>query len=200
MSRIKEWWLRKPKKWKLVIIAVPVLDILGVVGVDGSLAYFKANPAACGTCHLIEPYVKSYYESDFLDNAHWRVTEGPVKCKDCHITTLDQIALEGINFITGNYEIPLVQRKYQQEFCLSCHGSYEEIKELTKGLATKGVIFDVNENRYREVEFNRHDSHYGEIDCWVCHKAHRAQEDYCALVGCHAGIELELGPGWKVPE
>lgn len=182
-----------------MIIIVPVaVAVIGVGGVYGSLAYFEANPSACGMCHLIEPYVESYYESDFLDNAHYRVEEGAVKCKDCHHATLIQLGSELISFLSDNYELPLVQRKYEQEFCFSCHGNYEEIIELTKGLAKEVMIYDVNEGRLRAVEFNRHASHYGEVECWVCHKTHREQEDYCALVGCHPAIEL--GPGWITPE
>lgn len=196
MTRIKEWWLRRSKKWKLVIIIVPVaVAMIGVGGVYGSLAYFEANPSACGVCHFIQPYVDSYYESDFLDNAHAKA-EDQVKCKDCHVTTLTQIALEGINFVLGNYELPLETRKYSQEFCFACHGNYEEIIELTKDLVEPVLIFDVNEGKLKTVEFNRHASHYGEVECSVCHKIHREQEDYCAR--CHSA--LDLGPGWIVPE
>ena len=181
MSRIKEWWLRRSKKWKLVIIIVPVaVAIIGVGGAYGALAYFEANPSACGTCHVIQPYVDSYYESDFLDNAHAQA-EDPVNCKRCHKYTIPEIVAELVTFIIGDYELPLRARKFPQENCfVGCHGSYEEIILLTK----------------TEQEFNRHESHFGQVDCWVCHKMHRAQEDYCTK--CHSA--LELGPGWIVPE
>lgn len=182
MPRIKEWWLRKSKKWKLVIIIVPVVALIGVGGTYGSLAYFAANPSACATCHLLQPYVDSWQESEFLDNAHAEA-EDSVNCKACHKSTIPELIGELTAFILEDYELPLRARKFPQENCfLGCHGSYEKIIELTK----------------TEQEFNRHDSHFGQIDCWVCHKMHREQEDYCALAGCHASIEL--GPGWIVPK
>ena len=55
MSKIKEWWQSISRKWRLAIIIVAAGVILGVGGVYGSLAYFAANPSACGACHLIDP-------------------------------------------------------------------------------------------------------------------------------------------------
>jgi len=50
--------------------------------------------------------------------------------------------------------------------CFSCHKSYQEVAKLTKGLAT-----------------NPHESHFGNIDCGQCHKAHRKSELHCNK--CH---------------
>ncbi|NIN65562.1 MAG: hypothetical protein GTO63_12870 [Anaerolineae bacterium] len=40
-----------------------------------------------------------------------------------------------------------------------------------------------------EAGANPHDSHYGEMECPLCHKMHRESEDYCAW--CHAF-------GWEI--
>jgi hypothetical protein len=56
--------------------------------------------------------------------------------------------------------------------CLSCHISYEHLAELSSGL-----------------EANPHNSHYEDLRCTVCHKAHQASELYCNK--CHE-FELEV--------
>jgi fumarate reductase flavoprotein subunit len=50
--------------------------------------------------------------------------------------------------------------------CLLCHVSYEHVAELT-----------------REVEPNPHRSHYEDLRCTLCHKAHQPSELYCDT--CH---------------
>lgn len=52
------------------------------------------------------------------------------------------------------------------EKCLSCHGSYEKLAERTKKLAR-----------------NPHASHYGDLDCTLCHHGHKVDENYCG--SCH---------------
>ena len=50
--------------------------------------------------------------------------------------------------------------------CLSCHKNYPEVAKLTRGLTP-----------------NPHESHSGNIECGLCHKAHRKSESYCNM--CH---------------
>jgi hypothetical protein len=50
--------------------------------------------------------------------------------------------------------------------CFSCHKSYQEVAKLTKDLA-----------------INPHESHFGNIDCGQCHKAHQKSKLYCNK--CH---------------
>ncbi len=175
MSRIKEWWQSISRKWRLAIIIVAAGVILGVVGVNVSLAYFAANPSACGMCHFIDPYVESYYESDFLDTAHAEA-EDQVKCKQCHVVALPQIVKELMNYVIGNYELPLVQRAYQQEFCTSCH-PVEDVFEAT------------NRDNRPEFEQNPHWNHLpdvkeGIVECQECHRAHRSGLNFC-YEKCH---------------
>jgi hypothetical protein len=165
MSRIKEWWLRKSRKWKLVIIIVPVAVILGVGGLFGTVQYFK-NPQSCVTCHILEPYLGSYQNADFLDYAHAQAEEA-VACKDCHTETLFEVAGELVTYVMGNYEYPFPERRFSGEMCLSCHPN-EEIIEATADLPE-----------------NPHDSHFPGTECRICHKVHRKSENYCASAGCH---------------
>lgn len=164
MPRIKEWWLRKSRKWKLVIIIVPVAAaVIGVGGLFGTVQYFK-QPQSCVTCHILEPYLGSYQNPDFLDYAHAQAEEAVV-CKDCHTETLIEVAMELVIYVLGDYEYPFLERRYSGEMCLSCHPN-EEIIEATADLPE-----------------NPHDSHFPGAECRICHKVHRKSENYCNT--CH---------------
>ena len=52
------------------------------------------------------------------------------------------------------------------EQCLKCHGSYEDVAALTEHLS-----------------MNPHRSHYGVIQCVLCHKSHEKSSFYCNT--CH---------------
>lgn len=54
----------------------------------------------------------------------------------------------------------------KKERCFLCHEGYKKIIEQTM-----------------KIEPNPHSSHYGEIDCDLCHHQHRRSEDYCKQ--CH---------------
>lgn len=69
-------------------------------------------------------------------------------CVDCHDEETP----------TGNPE---------KEFCLECHGSYQEIAENTMG-----------------EEMNPHDNHYGPVPCGDCHKSHANSILFCDE--CHS--------------
>ena len=83
-----------------------------------------------------------------------------VTCGDCHT--------DGYGFGT----------EVQTATCLQCHGSYEELAELTP---------------HPEIEeANPHKSHLGEVDCSVCHHAHTPSVTYC--LQCHAEFDEKI-PG-----
>lgn len=65
-----------------------------------------------------------------------------------------------------------------KEACLQCHGSYADLAKST---------------RQFEPPYNVHDSHWGPLDCYQCHRVHRTSELFCA--SCHVG--LKLPPAWK---
>ena len=139
---------------------------------------YHEQPRFYATCHIMQPYLESWESFPFLAHAH---AEENVTCLECHEPTIQQQVDELIKFVTKDYENPLKERKFDQEWCLRCHehGSYEELIERTKDLTR-----------------NPHDSHYGEMECRICHKVHRASEDYCAQ--CHG--PTVTGPRWRTPE
>jgi len=63
-------------------------------------------------------------------------------------------------------------------FCLGCHASYQAV-------AAKTVHYD--------GWYNPHVSHYGELECYQCHRVHRASELFCTR--CH--LDMKLPPSWK---
>ena len=144
------------------------LLVLFITLVLANLAYggwqLTYNPNTCSICHNIRPYVESYYDSEYADHVHY---EANVGCKDCHEATPLECASEGVTYVTGNYENPMTEIRFPQEKCLQCHRSYESLVEQTSHL-----------------EPNPHDSHFGEMECYLCHKSHKDSENYCAE--CHA--------------
>jgi hypothetical protein len=57
--------------------------------------------------------------------------------------------------------------------CISCHKSYPDVAKLTRGMAP-----------------NPHESHSGDIECGLCHKAHRKSESYCNK--CHNFFDFRV--------
>jgi cytochrome c nitrite reductase small subunit len=161
---------------RIVTIIVLAVVVLGGVGAVGLWQYHE-TPQFCGTCHIMDPYVTSWLESDYGAYAH---AIEDVTCLECHVPTLDQQVNELVVYMQGDFEVPLEEREYPMEFCFDCHepnehGSYEEVVELTA-----------------DLELNPHGSHLGEMDCDICHKMHGLSVDYCAQ--CHDAVAT--GAGW----
>lgn len=139
---------------------------------------YQKDPQSCAKCHLIKPYVETWKSSDFLDHKHQKSGIG---CLECHQVTRQQERQHVAKFNKKTYKSPLEEREYDNELCFRCHGSYKDIIERTKDYESKGL------------PRNPHESHYGEMDCNMCHKAHRTSIDYCSQ--CHQpGVNK---PGWK---
>ena len=160
---------------KIVVVAVLLaVVVLGGVGAVGLWQYHE-QPEFCATCHIMDPYLESWQSSDYGVHAH---AKHDVACLDCHEPTIQQQMNELMIYVQGDHEVPLKPLKYPSEECLECHehGSYDEVVEMTAHLD-------------EEVGANPHDSHYGEMECRLCHRMHEESEDYCAQ--CHAwGFEV----------
>jgi len=152
--------------------------ILVLVAASGG-AFWKwhETPAFCGVCHVMDKYVASYDASEYLANFH--ASKGEI-CLDCHPFNPVKSASEAVKYVTGDYEDPLIERRLPQEQCFPCHEqkTYAEIIPLTA-----------------DSKLNPHDSHFGELECGVCHKMHKANVYYCAQC-------KDVGPlpaGWVAP-
>lgn len=77
--------------------------------------------------------------------------------------------------------LPVKGDTVENERCSSCHGSYADIAKKTRS--------------EKFSKRNPHDSHLGEIDCVVCHKAHSESSAYCN--GCHSKYDMKIPGGAK---
>ena len=168
------------KKFIMIVVGVGIL-IGGVTA--GALLKASENPSFCANCHIIKPYYVSWSDGVLLDHKH---AEEDVECLDCHVRTIPEKAMEGVNFITGNYYMPLEGPPGDRAMCLDCHSedgegsTWEEIKAATDF-----------------TDSNPHDSHNGEQDCNVCHQMHKQSTPFCAE--CHVwGWYKDLDEGWDV--
>lgn len=118
-----------------------------------------SSDARCADCHTAE--VKSMSDTTLLASKHAAAGNS---CLDCHDASELETKHNNIDA-----KIPLPVKKYPNTLCYKCHGSYADIIKLAKG----------------KTRLNPHDSHYGEIDCFICHKVHTAKspDEFC--ISCH---------------
>lgn len=165
----------KKKRFGFLMVGgflIPFVILLFVIlGYSGwQLTY---NPkTSCNLCHNIQPYVKSYFESTYLDSAH---ADANVGCKDCHEASVFSVMGEGWKYITGSYKTPMREIEFSKEQCLECHRSYSSLIEQTSDLKP-----------------NPHDSpHSLEAECSTCHKSHRESTILCSQ--CHQ-VDYDIAP------
>jgi hypothetical protein len=168
---------RKHLSLAAVFTAIILVVAVSVGAVTEKIVYQK-DPQSCAKCHLIKQYVDTWSQSDFLDHAH---SKKGIGCRECHQLSPQQEKANVNAFNKNKFKTPLKVREYDQEMCLRCHGSYKEIIERTRDLKAKGL------------SRNPHDSHYKEVQCNLCHRAHRESVDYCSQ--CHPPVVKK--PGWK---
>jgi cytochrome c nitrite reductase small subunit len=164
-----------PSAMKIIVAIVCALLCLVGAGMVG-LRDMAQSPQFCATCHVVKPYVESWQGSDYLAHTHAQLG---IPCQTCHPQTIKTLVHEVVSQVRGNYDNPLSEIKVPKKDCFRCHGDYASLAEKTSAL-----------------ERNPHNSHWGELDCRVCHKMHKQSVDYCSQ--CH-GPTTDL-PGWKILE
>ena len=177
-TSFREKYLNK----KIILMVIGIGIVIGGI-TAGALLKASENPSFCGTCHIIRPYYESWNEGVLLDHKH---AQENIECLDCHHRSIPEKAMEGLNFVTGNYYMPLEGPPGDRAMCLDCHSetgegtSWEEIKAATDF-----------------TESNPHDSHNGEQDCNLCHSMHSKSKPMCA--DCHIFRWMdELDENWEV--
>jgi hypothetical protein len=144
--------------------AIPFLILLFTVAGYAGWQVTYIPKASCNLCHNIQPYVTSYYNSDYEDHLH---QEANVICKECHKAGLFDVLDEAVAYITNDYRNPMRETKLSQEYCLQCHRSYDSLIAQTDNLVP-----------------NPHDPpHFEEPECSECHKSHR--ETILLCEECH---------------
>jgi len=200
---------KKKRKWPII------LGVFAVVFVAAGAGFWvwHEQPSFCGAiCHQpMDPYLVTFEgESgkpgtdkwgNEVKDAHSMMVvshkEHEVECMGCHVPTLSEQLQEGQVWITGNYEVPLEERKLKDlveargikpdEFCLNdaCHhvssvdGSEIKTRDDLKKATSK-------------EERNPHQPQHGDVTCSDCHKAHRESVNYCS--GCHN--DSPIPDGW----
>ncbi len=104
---------------------------------------------------------------DLLGQKHLKAG---VSCKQCHTTGVPA------NSVSTN-QVPKIATA---DACLKCHGTYKEIAGRTKN--------------YDTALYNPHISHYGELDCYQCHRMHKTSEMFCT--SCHLEMKVPA-KGWR---
>jgi hypothetical protein len=169
--------MKRLKKIRPVTIAfVAVAAVLVIGGAAAGMLVWHEQPTFCAAlCHIMQPYEDGWASSEY--EAHLHAVE-EVECLDCHESSVRQQMDELTKFVAKDYKIPLRERKLKQEVCLSCkeHDSYPELAETTK-----------------DWPRNVHASHWGDMECYLCHKQHRPNVLYCTK--CHT--DLTLPEGWE---
>lgn len=158
------------KSVKLAVAAVVVilgLASMGMVSLNDGIK----RPGYCATCHE-EPHFRSWEHSDYLAQRH---ADAAIRCQTCHPQTVSKGVHNIFVRVRGNYR--LRRLRVPKRMCLQCHAhdSYAALVERTGGRKK-----------------NPHQSHYGEIDCRICHKMHQPSVDYCSA--CHD--PTTRAPGW----
>lgn len=134
----------------------------------------------CAGCHVIRPYYDTWKLSTFT--AHTHAAAGVV-CQDCHRRTVGEQLREFVSNVTRSHQFPLNDYHVNSKVCFRCHGSYQVLADLTKNLIGPDGF---------PLGRNPHHSHWGALDCAVCHKMHSASVDFCSK--CH-GLPVK-GPAW----
>lgn len=165
---------------------VALLTVLAAVAAaaGGAASYLKKqirSPEYCANCHVVAPYYDTWQSSVFTAHAHAKVN---VVCQDCHQRTVRDGLRELVSTATARHELLLQDRSVSRETCLRCHGTDEVLAARTQELQGPDGF---------ALGRNPHDSHWGPLDCAVCHRMHQASRDFCA--NCH-GSPAD-GPAWK---
>jgi len=162
---------------RLAAIVAALLIVLSAA-VAGFWDYHEQPRFCADLCHIMQPYEDTWTSPGYEAYLH---AQADVACLDCHEPTIQQQIEEVRKFVTNDYEQPLRERKLPQETCLSCkeHDSYPALVETTA-----------------DWERNPHASHWGDMECVLCHNQHRASALYCTQ--CHT--EVPLPDGWEAAQ
>lgn len=133
-----------------------------------------SKDADCASCHKV--YAESVKDTKMLMAKHAAITKD---CSSCHKEADMAKAHEGVTQAPPKL---FRQRRYPNDMCTACHGSYDGLIEKTKSsTAFKTVHNDL---------INPHKTHVGQVECLNCHKMHKDRPpiEYC--YGCHHPRQL----------
>ena len=208
----------KKKRNKLAIVGVIVVA-LAAVGVG--MFIWHEQPSFCSTmCHIEQTYVDNYMQEQgvagtdkygkdvsntnammsVLHRATKATAKPEVLCVDCHVPNIEELAHDGMNFVSGNYSLPRDERTLArmmtwdglpgESFCANerCHvyllGDDGKLDYNKLEASTKTRVFNPHEQHHENLT----------LDCAACHKGHRASVVVCT--GCHEHENVQVPDGW----
>jgi hypothetical protein len=174
--------MRRPLKLALIALFAIVAAVAAAAG-RGTLWLQERlhTTEYCATCHVMARYHETWKSSDLTAHAHAKIG---VTCQDCHPrTTGDGLRELAINVIRSK-ESRIDNHKARAEECLRCHGSHEILASRTRSLSGPDGY---------ALGRNPHASHWGPLDCGICHKMHEPSVDFCSK--CHGAAAP--GAAWE---
>lgn len=201
-----------PKKKRKLQLTLGIIVAVIVVAGAGFWVWHE-QPSFCNViCHTpMDPYLPTYespVDEEGIDKWGNSVSDASAMmaavhrdqnndtCLSCHVPTLGEQISEGLNWISGNYEVLETQTGMlvipectledlvaargidPDQFCLneSCHNmTRDDLKQATA-----------------DFKRNPHQGQHGDVSCSDCHKAHRASVNACTE--CHN--DADLPEGW----
>jgi len=168
-------------KLKIILAVVLIVAVL-VIGGGTVLAggFFADSPEACGKCHLMQPWVESYLQSDFLDNVHAAPIQ-VAKCENCHRQSLFQKANEVFSYARGQRTVS-GKNVNTQAACSTCHQPariVEAVQSRPEFISNPELSYHLNAENAKACRDPRAEL----VRCQDCHKSHQAGVNYCAT--CH---------------
>ena len=164
-----------------VAVVLVALVSMGAVGLRDGLQ----RPEFCVLCHP-DPYYTSWEDSGQLAATH---AKAAIPCQTCHPRGVGTAVRNIVTQLSGDYR--LRRMRFKKEACFRCHAhaDYAELIERTAHIGPDpGSVRDAPKEGERSANWylaqNPHRPyHYGEVECHLCHRMHRASEDYCSE--CH---------------
>ena len=112
--------------YSIIGVVVVLIAVAGVAGVK-----YHEKPQFCAVCHNMQPYLDSWDgiktssvdDSPLLANVH---AKAGVVCLNCHEAKIQQQVKELVTYATKDTSAPMEQRKFDDSFCLKCHGTRDE--------------------------------------------------------------------------
>ena len=207
----------KKKKWPIVVGVVAVV----LVAAGAGFWVWHEQPSFCNAiCHTpMDAYYETYADGSTdkygneLDEAgrnsmmaYLHVQTDGTTCMDCHVPSIGEQITEGMNWVTGNYEIEgtnalgqavMPERALsdlteargvpEDEFCLNsgCHTNDDG------SVMTRDDLIEATAD-LTDSPRNPHLAQHGERACSDCHKAHSQSVNYCT--SCHN--DAPVPEGW----
>lgn len=202
---------RRPKKAPMLIGVVAAIVVVAGAG----LWVWHEQPSFCGAiCHVpMDPYLDTYEaepgqaatdkwgnpvtDAAAMTAAYHRAAEDAT-CLDCHTPVLSEQISEGVNWMSGNYEVVLNDAYdgvlLERDAAQLTEASGADKDELCLNESCHPMTRDELAEKTSDRAFNPHVVQHDKLDCTTCHKAHRASVYYCTK--CHDEAEDELPAGW----